>query len=90
LDAAFKPNSCDPIQPLVGGTVVSGRLGGMQVRKRRGGDLLELVAIAARVHRADGYPIYLPEADLVRFLTRPEPLAAWVAMKASTSSATWR
>jgi GNAT superfamily N-acetyltransferase len=52
----------------------------MQVRERCGDDLDELVAIAARVHRADAYPIYLPDGDFIRFLTRPKPLAAWVAL----------
>ena len=35
---------------------------------------------AARAHTADNYPIYLPDGDFVRFLSRPQPIAAWVAV----------
>jgi ribosomal protein S18 acetylase RimI-like enzyme len=51
----------------------------MRLRERRAHDLEALVAIAARVRAADGYPIFLPGNDFGRFLTRPEPLWAWVA-----------
>ncbi|HSH60008.1 MAG TPA: GNAT family N-acetyltransferase [Acidimicrobiales bacterium] len=53
----------------------------MRIRDRRDDDLEELVAVAARVHEADQYPIFLPDGDLKRFLTRPKPLAAWVAVR---------
>jgi ribosomal protein S18 acetylase RimI-like enzyme len=53
----------------------------MEVRERRDDDLGELVAVAARVHEADGYPVFLPGGDLRQFLTRPAPLAAWVAVR---------
>ena len=53
----------------------------MELRDRHAGDLEDLVALAARVHEADAYPMYLPEGDLTRFLTRPEPFAAWVAVQ---------
>jgi GNAT superfamily N-acetyltransferase len=56
----------------------------VQLRGRHAEDLEELDAISARVHAADGYPIYLPERDFIRFLTRPEPLAAWVAEQDGT------
>ncbi|HVA07770.1 MAG TPA: GNAT family N-acetyltransferase [Acidimicrobiales bacterium] len=39
----------------------------------------ELVDLASRVRAVDGYPVYLPEGGLRRFLTDPDPLAAWVA-----------
>jgi GNAT superfamily N-acetyltransferase len=48
------------------------------VRPRRAGDLDDLVGLASRVRAADGYPAFLPDDDLPRFLTRPEPLRAWV------------
>lgn len=41
----------------------------------------ELVAVAARVHAEDHYPIFLPHGDFVRFLTRASPVAAWVAVR---------
>lgn len=53
----------------------------MDVRARRDDDLDELVTIAGRVSAADGYPISLPDRDLARFLTRPKPVAAWVAVR---------
>jgi GNAT superfamily N-acetyltransferase len=31
-----------------------------------------------RVRALDGYPVYLPDGDFHRFLTRPAPLASWV------------
>ena len=49
------------------------------VRRRTDGDLDPLAALAARVRAADDYPTYLPSGDYRRFLTRPVPLAAWVA-----------
>ncbi|MEM8620425.1 MAG: GNAT family N-acetyltransferase [Actinomycetota bacterium] len=53
----------------------------MEVRQRRPSDLDELVTVAARVRDRDGYPMYLPNDDYVRFLERPVPLAAWVALE---------
>ena len=52
----------------------------MRLRDRQAKDLEDLIALAARVHAADAYPMYLPEGDLTRFITRPHPLAAWVAV----------
>jgi GNAT superfamily N-acetyltransferase len=52
----------------------------MEVRERRDDDLDELVALVARVHEADGYPIFLPDGDFRRFLTWPRSVAAWVAV----------
>ncbi len=56
----------------------------MEIRERRADDLDQLVAVASRVHEADGYPIFLPDGDFVRFLTRPKPTAAWVAVSDGT------
>lgn len=53
----------------------------MQIRERRDDDLVQLVPVAARVHAADQYPIYLPDGDFERFLTRPQPLTSWVAIR---------
>jgi GNAT superfamily N-acetyltransferase len=52
----------------------------MEVRQRQDRDLDQLVRVAARVQAVDGYPGFLPDGDLVRFLTRPPPVAAWVAV----------
>lgn len=52
----------------------------MDIRARSDDDLDDLVAVAARVHEADGYPLHLPDGDHRRFLTRPPALAAWVAV----------
>ena len=49
------------------------------VRRRADVDLDTLALVAARVRAADDYPTYLPGDDYHRFLTRPEPLEAWVA-----------
>ena len=49
------------------------------VRRRTDGDLDVLEQVTARVRAADDYPTYLPGDDYRRFLTRPAPLAAWVA-----------
>jgi ribosomal protein S18 acetylase RimI-like enzyme len=70
----------DVFGPLpVVGDVPLGQTSVMVLRERHGEDLEALVAIAARVRARDGYPIFLPGNDFVRFLTRPEPLCAWVA-----------
>jgi len=53
----------------------------VELRERRDDDLDELVAVAARVHAVDQYPIFLPDGDFARFLTRPSPVAAWVAVR---------
>jgi ribosomal protein S18 acetylase RimI-like enzyme len=51
------------------------------IRERHESDLDELVSLATRVEAVDNYPGYLPDRDFVRFLTRPEPVAAWVAVR---------
>ena len=53
----------------------------VEIRERSAADLDDLVAVAARVHKVDNYPIFLPGGDLVRFLRNPTPLAAWVALR---------
>lgn len=52
----------------------------MEIRQRHDRDLDQLAAVAGRVHEADRYPIFLPDGDLCGFLTRPKPIAAWVAV----------
>lgn len=52
----------------------------MEIRERHESDLDDLVAVAARVHELDNYPIFLPDDDYIRFLSQPKPLAAWVAV----------
>ena len=51
----------------------------MVVRRRTDVDLDALAQVVARARAADTYPIYLPGDDYHRFLTRPEPLEAWVS-----------
>jgi GNAT superfamily N-acetyltransferase len=53
----------------------------VHLRDRQEDDLGQLVAIARRVRSADRYPAYLPDNDFQRFLTEPEPRAAWVAVE---------
>jgi GNAT superfamily N-acetyltransferase len=52
----------------------------VELRVRRDDDLDELVAVAGRVKAVDNYPILLRDNDFVRFLTKPTPVAAWVAI----------
>lgn len=52
----------------------------MEIRGRCDDDLAALVAVAARVHESDGYPIHLPGESYIQFLESPPPLAAWVAV----------
>lgn len=52
----------------------------MPIRQRTNEDMPELVDIARAVHRVDCYPMFLPGDDYLRFLTRPTPLNAWVAV----------
>jgi hypothetical protein len=52
----------------------------VKIRVRSNDDLDALVAVAARVRHVDNYPSELPGGDFVRFFTRPEPIAAWVAI----------
>ena len=51
----------------------------MVVRRRTDVDLDDLAQVVARVRAADDYPTYPPGDDYHRFLTRPEPLEAWVS-----------
>jgi GNAT superfamily N-acetyltransferase len=53
----------------------------VEIRERSHSDLDQLVAVTGRVHVADRYPIFLPNGDFYRFLTRPVPVAAWVAVR---------
>jgi GNAT superfamily N-acetyltransferase len=41
--------------------------------------MVDLLELATMVRAVDDYPVYLPDDDLLRFLTVPTPLAAWVA-----------
>lgn len=54
------------------------------VRDRRPGDLEALVGIAERVRALDGYPVYLRDGGLRRFLTQPSSLDAWAAERDGT------
>ena len=60
---------------------IPGRLWTVEIRERSHRDLDQLVAVTGRVHVADRYPIFLPKGDFYRFLTRPMPVAAWVAVR---------
>jgi GNAT superfamily N-acetyltransferase len=53
----------------------------MEIGERVDVDLDQLVAVAGRVHEAGRYPIFLPDDDFHRFLTRPEPAAPLVAIR---------
>lgn len=53
----------------------------VEIRERRNDDVDQLVLVAARVHEVDNYPMHLPGGDFARFLTRPIPIAAWVAVR---------
>ena len=50
----------------------------MPVREGTEADLDDCVRLARVVHELDRYPVFLP-ADLRRFITAPDALAAWVA-----------
>lgn len=52
---------------------------GVSIRDRAAGDLEALVAMAERVRSLDGYPVFLGDGGLRRFLTKPSSLGAWVA-----------
>jgi GNAT superfamily N-acetyltransferase len=52
----------------------------MEIRERAPEDMTALEALARVVHTTDGYPSYLPRDDVRRFLERPRPLGAWVAV----------
>lgn len=49
------------------------------IRPLRDDDLVPLEAVARRVKARDNYPVWLPDDDLLGFLTRPTALASWVA-----------
>lgn len=57
------------------------KLCAVEIRERCDDDLDGMVAVAARVREVDSYPIFLPGGDFVSFLTRPTPIAAWVAIR---------
>jgi len=52
---------------------------GLQIRQRNDADFEQLEIIARRVQTADRYPIYLPDGDYRRFLSKPASISAWVA-----------
>ncbi len=56
-----------------------GQTGCLQIRERQAADLEHVETVARRVHESDRYPVYLPDGDFRRFLTRPASTAAWVA-----------
>jgi GNAT superfamily N-acetyltransferase len=49
------------------------------IRPRTPDDMADPVELATTVRAIDHYPVHLSDEDLARFLTRPIPLAAWVA-----------
>lgn len=51
----------------------------MLIRLRTTDDLDDCERLARCVHRVDGYPPYLPDGDIGRFIRSPEALHAWVA-----------
>ena len=76
---ADRPGQLEP-GSVAGGEPGIGTLTGvMVVRRRTDVDLDALAQVVARVRAADDYPTYLPGDDYHRFLTRPEPLEAWVS-----------
>ena len=50
----------------------------MLVREKEQGDEAQCLELLLRVHRTDGYPLYLPD-DVPAFLTPDYEVAAWVA-----------
>lgn len=50
------------------------------IRERTVADIPDLVDIIGRVHEQDRYPIFLPDGDVERFITRPKSVASWVAV----------
>lgn len=48
------------------------------VREKEQGDEAQCLELLLRVHRTDGYPLYLPD-DVPAFLTPDYEVAAWVA-----------
>jgi GNAT superfamily N-acetyltransferase len=53
----------------------------LQVRARTDADLPACEGLVAAVHDQDGYPLYFPGRNARTLLTRPDPLAALVAVK---------
>ncbi len=51
----------------------------MLIRPRVAADLEDCERLAQVVHDVDGYPPYLPDGDLGRFILSSDALAAWVA-----------
>jgi ribosomal protein S18 acetylase RimI-like enzyme len=51
----------------------------LDVRPRRPEDLAACVALAAEVHRVDGYPSFLGDGGLDRFVDPEDAMATWVA-----------
>ncbi len=48
--------------------------------ERTEADLVELDGLARKVRGLDGYPVWLPDDDMLRFLAVPASLAAWTAL----------
>ena len=52
----------------------------VSIRPRRVEDHPELEQLGRRVHRTDGYPVYLPDGDILAFVVSEHALDAWVAV----------
>lgn len=51
----------------------------LDVRPRRAEDLAACIALAAEVHRVDGYPSFLGDGGFDRFVDPEDALGTWVA-----------
>jgi GNAT superfamily N-acetyltransferase len=56
-------------------------LPGVYVRPKSAADLDSCVRLARVVHAMDGYPPYLPDDDFAAFISSPEAIGAWVAVR---------
>lgn len=54
----------------------------MELRPRTAGDLPALELLARAVRASDGYPVYVPDDELVGFLASHDAIGAWVAADA--------
>lgn len=62
---------------------------GVSIRDRAAGDLEPLVAMADRVRSLDGYPVFLGDGGLRRFLTEPPSLVPGWPNVMGSSPARW-
>jgi hypothetical protein len=64
---------------LAANLILEAMMSRVLIRPRTDADLQDCELLGRVVHQVDGYPPYLPDGNIGRFIRSPSALAAWVA-----------